>query len=65
MLRGVLQGSPGAARDVVLANAAGALMTADRVSTLSEGVAVASESVDSGRALAKLNALIDLTQKLE
>ena len=65
MLRGVLQGSKGPGRDVVLANAAGALVAADRVSTLSDGIGVAAESVDSGRALAKLDALIKLTQSLE
>ncbi len=64
MLRGVLQGSQGAARDVVLVNAAAALLAADRVATLVEGVAVAEESIDTGRAMGVLDALIRLSQRL-
>ena len=50
---------------MVLANAAGALMAADRVATLKEGVAVAAESIDSGAAQRKLEALVKLSQRLE
>jgi anthranilate phosphoribosyltransferase len=65
MLRGVLGGSPGPARDIVLANAAAALLAADRVSTLEEGVSMAAESIDSGAAREKLEALVALSQRLE
>ena len=65
VLRSVLDGSPGPARDVVLANAAGALVAADRAATLKEGVALAADSIDSGAAKAKLDALVDLSQRLE
>lgn len=65
MVRGVLEGSPGPARDVVLANSAGALLAADRVTTLQEGIVVAAESIDSGRARQKLEALVELSQRLE
>ena len=64
-LRAVLEGRPGPARDVVLMNAAAALLAADRVGSLEEGVAASVESVDSGRALARLESLIALSQTLE
>jgi len=50
---------------VVVVNAAAALLAADRVKTLSQGVKVASESIDSGAAQAKLDAFIKLSQTLE
>jgi len=49
-LRGFLTGEPGPVRSSVLANAAAALLVADRVESLVEGVGLAAESVDSGRA---------------
>ncbi len=63
--RGVLEGERGPARDVVLMNAAAALLAADRVATLKDGVALAAESIDSGRAYQKLQALVALSQKLQ
>ena len=65
MLRAVLEGKPGPARDVVLMNAGAALLAADKVATLKEGVAMAEESIDSGRARQKLDALVELSQRLE
>jgi len=53
----VLSGSRGAQRDVVLANAALALNAAGSARTLPEAVAQAAESIDSGRAHAKITAL--------
>ena len=64
-VREVLQGAAGPMRNVVVANAAGALLAADRVPTLKEGVAVAAESIDSGSAQRRLDALVELSQKLE
>jgi anthranilate phosphoribosyltransferase len=65
VLREVLQGSAGPAPNVVLVNAAAALLAADRVTTLREGVAVAAESVQGGGAERKLDALVELSQRLE
>ena len=65
MVRDVLRGAAGPMRDVVLANTAGALMAAGRSATLREGVSVAAESIDSGSALSKLDALVALSQELE
>ena len=60
-LRSVLAGAPGPKRDVVLMNAAAALVAGDRASSLQQGVVMAGEAIDSGRALAKLNQLIEFT----
>ena len=65
VLRGVLEGSPGPARNIVLANAAAALLAADRVNTLEDGVALASESIDSGEANRKLQSLVELSGSIE
>jgi anthranilate phosphoribosyltransferase len=46
----VLGGEPGPARDVVVLNAGAALYVAGRVATVGDGVELAAESIDSGRA---------------
>ncbi len=60
--RALLDGAAGAYRDAVLLNAAAALVVAGRVKTLPEGVALAEESTDTGRAKAKVEALGRATQ---
>ncbi len=55
----VLKGTKGPKRDVVLMNVAAALIAADKAESFIEGMAIAAESVDSGKALAKLEALRD------
>ncbi|MCX7644798.1 MAG: anthranilate phosphoribosyltransferase [Rhodobacteraceae bacterium] len=60
-LRALLAGAPGAYRDAVLLNAAAALLLAGRAATLPEGVAIARESIDSGKAAAKVAALARVT----
>jgi anthranilate phosphoribosyltransferase len=46
----VLGGEPGPARDVVVLNAGAALFVSERVADIAEGVALAAEAIDSGRA---------------
>jgi anthranilate phosphoribosyltransferase len=58
----VLDGRASLVRDTVLANAACALMTADKVKSLREGMHMARLSIDSGAALDKLNRLRSFTQ---
>jgi len=53
-IRAVLADRPGAARRVVLANAAAALLVAGRVASLTEGVGRAAEVISTGRAAAVL-----------
>lgn len=57
-LRALLQGEPGAYRDAVLLNAAAALVVADAVADLKEGVEEAAETIDRGLANALLNCWI-------
>ncbi len=65
MVRDVLLGAAGPTRNVVLVNAAGALVAADRAKSIKDGVAIAADSIDSDAAIGKLEALIDLSQRLE
>ncbi len=58
----VLGGERGPRRDVVLLNAAAALVAAGEADDLREGVRLAAEAVDSGRAMASLNGLVEMTQ---
>ena len=60
-IRAVFGGLRGPLRDIVLLNAAAALLVAGKAKTLREGVALASESIDSGKALAVLEALARLS----
>ncbi len=65
VLRDVLNGAAGPTRNVVVVNAAAGLLAVDRVGTLNQGVKVASESIDSGIAQAKLDEFVTLSQTLE
>lgn len=60
-LRQLLDGATGAYRDIVLMNAAAALIVAGKTARLKDGVALAAESIDSGAARQKLAALVRLT----
>jgi anthranilate phosphoribosyltransferase len=55
--RKVLQGQPGAKRDAVVLNAAGAIAAAGHAADLREGLSVAADAIDSGRAAARLEEL--------
>ena len=57
----VLSGRRGPHRDIVLANAAAALVAAGRVPTFLEGAAIAAVSIDSGAARGKVEALARFT----
>ncbi len=59
----ILYGEKGPRRDVVVANAAFGLMAAGRARTPREGVGLASESIDSGKALEKLHQLREITNR--
>ncbi|QTN35458.1 anthranilate phosphoribosyltransferase [Cognatishimia activa] len=61
--RALLAGEASAYRDAVLLNAASALLVADAVSDLKEGVAKARESIDSGAAKSKVEALARITSE--
>ncbi len=61
--RAILGGAPGAGRDVVLLNAAAALVAAGRAETLEAAMRLAAESIDSGAARGKLEALVHFTRE--
>ena len=61
----VLKGASGPRRDVVVANAAGGIVAGGKATDLREGVQVAQESIDSGRALEKLELLKEVSRRLE
>jgi anthranilate phosphoribosyltransferase len=60
-LRAVLDGQKGPFRDIVLLNAAAALIVGDKAPNLIEGVRMATASIDSGGAKRALDALIRVT----
>lgn len=62
-LNAVLDGHQGAYRDIVLFNAAGALIVAGKVSDLKAGVAMAAEAIDNGAARTVLENLIKATNE--
>ena len=64
ILRRVLGGETGPHRDIVLINAAAALVAGDRAEDLDQGVQLAAEAIDSGKAVEKLDGLIALSQQL-
>jgi anthranilate phosphoribosyltransferase len=59
----IFEGEKGPRRNIVLINAAAALVAAGYAGDLSEGIGIAQTSIDTGAAKEKLNALIRFTQK--
>jgi anthranilate phosphoribosyltransferase len=62
IVRAVLDGEPGPARDVVLLNAGAALLITGQVASLRDGIARAADAIDSGRAADTLSALVTATR---
>lgn len=60
-LRAVLEGKPGAFRNVALLNAAATLVVAGKAKDLKEGVALGAKSLDSGAAMDKLELLVKVS----
>jgi anthranilate phosphoribosyltransferase len=63
-IRALLAGKPGPYRDIVLLNTAAALLVADKVETLEEGVTLAAAAIDDGRAAEALARLVEVTNRL-
>jgi anthranilate phosphoribosyltransferase len=59
--RDVLSGKPGACRDVVLINAALAIVAGEKAADIKEGVRIAADCIDNGSAVKKLQALIEMS----
>ncbi len=64
IIRGLLDGESGPRRDIVLMNAAAALVAGGRARDLKEGVGLAAQSIDDGGARGKLELLVALSQRL-
>ena len=60
-IRGILQGKPGPARDIVVANAAAALWIADQADSLIACAQLAAQAIDSGAAEGLLARLVEKT----
>jgi len=62
LLRGVLGGDSGPRRDIVLMNAAAAMMAGNKAKSLEEGLKMAEEAIDKGQALDKLKRFVEFSQ---
>jgi anthranilate phosphoribosyltransferase len=58
----ILKGEKGPKRDTVILNAAAALTVAEKVESIDKGIAVATESIDTGAAMEKLQRFIQFTR---
>ncbi|MDO8491127.1 MAG: anthranilate phosphoribosyltransferase [Dehalococcoidia bacterium] len=63
ILRKVFQGEKGPRRDVVLLNSAAVLLAGDKAGNLKEGIELAREALDSGKALEKMERLAAFTRR--
>jgi anthranilate phosphoribosyltransferase len=59
----VLRGEPGARRNMVLLNAAAALVAAGRAGDFRDGITQAAEAIDTGRAMEKLDGMRAITNE--
>lgn len=64
MLQGVLDGEPGAARDIVVLNAGAALYAANVADSMKAGIELARKAIDSGAAKGKLKQLVSTSKTL-
>lgn len=63
--REILQGMPGHKRNAVLMNAGAALYIGGKADSMHDGIHLAAEIIDSGKAMETLNRLIDLSNRPE
>ena len=63
VVRSVLAGEPGAARQIVLLNAAAALVVAEVASSIEEGADLAAAAIDDGRAAGVLDRLVTTSRR--
>lgn len=64
VLLDILKGKSGCLRDLVVFNAACAIYAADRVFSVKDGIQLAEEAIDSGKALKKLELLKEYSQRV-
>ena len=61
IVQGVLDGKTGPTRDVILLNSGAALYVSASTATIQDGIRLAAESIDSGKARRKLEQLVEMT----
>jgi anthranilate phosphoribosyltransferase len=64
IIKRILDGEKGTHRNVVVMNAAAALVAGDKAVDLKQSALLAEQAIDNGKALEKLEALVDLSQSL-
>ena len=64
VIKSVFEGNTGPARDIVQLNAGAAIYAAGISTSLADGVARAGEVIDSGGAMEKLNALVEISKRM-
>ena len=62
LLRDILSGKKGPQRDIVILNAAAALVAGNKAESVEDGIKMATEAIDKGQALDKLNRLVEFSQ---
>lgn len=62
--KSILQGEKGAKRDIVLLNAGAAIYIAGKAASIQEGIELARQSIDSGKAMAVLEALVKESNRI-
>ena len=65
IVRSILEGEPGPARNVVLVNTAAALFLAGRAPDLKTAMGLAADSIDSGAARRKLEQILEFSARLD
>lgn len=63
--RAILRGAPGPKRDAVLMNAGASLYIGGKADSMKEGIALAAELIDSGKAMETLEKLIEVSNRPE
>lgn len=63
--RAILRGAPGPKRDAVLVNAGASLYIGGKADSMKEGVALAAQLIDSGKAMVTLEKLIEVSNRPE
>jgi anthranilate phosphoribosyltransferase len=61
IVKAILDGNKGSTREVVLLNGGAALYVSGRTATIQDGIQLAAESIDSGKARQKLAQLVEMT----
>jgi len=64
IVRGILEGEHGAARDIVLMNAGAAIYVGGQARDMKEGIVRAAQAIDSGNARSKLDAMVDFSRRM-